>query len=589
MFNNMSLQARILSAFMFMGLLVLIIALVGWSATTRLSHDLNTIGGNYLPSIVNLWEVKDGQNAVRAGERLLLLTRASSQARQNGLTKMQDALNQIDQGWQAYQKLPRESEEDKIYQTVQPLWKDWQKSHEEFLSIYQDFARYNILNPDKVVEDLLRQGKTNSPELQQAQLANEVLDRLNQQRENVVVPAFEKASNALQELLAYNQKGGLGAVEAGNRDISQSNLWILVGVIIGPITAVVMGIYFSNTIAKPLGAKIAGVVGVAQKISTGDLTTPVQTTENVDEVGQLQNAFYTMSQNLNNLIYQVQRSGVQITTSATQIAASGKQLEATVTEQVASTNEVTATGKEIAATSEHLVRTMDEVERASEQTARAATEGQTDLMQMETTMRTLADSTVTISGKLGMISEKAQNINTIIITITKVADQTNLLSLNAAIEAEKAGEYGRGFAVVAREIRRLADQTAVATLDIESMVKEMQGAVSTGVTEMDKFTKQVERGVEDVRKISTKLESIISQVQALNPRFEQVSQGMESQSEGAQQISEAMVQLSEAASQTALTLREINGAIQQLNDAAHTLRQEISHFKIADNSSLQRS
>lgn len=97
---------------------------------------------------------------------------------------------------------------------------------------------------------------------------------------------------------------------------------------------------------------------------------------------------------------------------------------------------------------------------------------------METTMRQLADSTGSISARLGLISEKANNINGTITTITKVADQTNLLSLNAAIEAEKAGEYGLGFAVVAREIRRLADQTAVATLDIESMVRDMQSSVS---------------------------------------------------------------------------------------------------------------
>ncbi len=148
--------------------------------------------------------------------------------------------------------------------------------------------------------------------------------------------------------------------------------------------------------------------------------------------------------------------------------------------------------------------------------------------------------------------------------------------LAEAIEAEKAGEYGTGFAVVAREIRRLADQTSVATLDIENMVKEMQGAVSTGVMEMDKFTKDVERGVEDVQNIGTKLESIIEKVQILTPRFQQVSNNMESQSQGASQISEAMVQLSEAASQTAGTLREINGAIAQLNKAAQGLRQKIS-------------
>jgi methyl-accepting chemotaxis protein WspA len=162
-----------------------------------------------------------------------------------------------------------------------------------------------------------------------------------------------------------------------------------------------------------------------------------------------------------------------------------------------------------------------------------------------------------------------------------VADQTNLLSLNAAIEAEKAGEYGVGFAVVAREIRRLADQTAVATLDIEEMVKEMQSSVSSGVMEMDKFAKEVSRGVEDTSNISEQLGRMIEDVQSLAPRFQIVNQGMEAQSLGAQQISEAMVQLSETSVQTADSLREINGAIEQLNGAAQRLRREISRFKVS--------
>ena len=117
---------------------------------------------------------------------------------------------------------------------------------------------------------------------------------------------------------------------------------------------------------------------------------------------------------------------------------------------------------------------------------------------MATEMKQLVESTASVSAKLGMIREKADSINAVVTTITKVADQTNLLSINAAIEAEKAGEYGRGFLVVAREIRRLADQTAVATLDIETMVRQMQDAVSAGVMQMDKFADEVRSGVGQV-------------------------------------------------------------------------------------------
>lgn len=354
--------------------------------------------------------------------------------------------------------------------------------------------------------------------------------------------------------------------------------------IVIPIIAVAIALamaFLISQLVEGIISRVAGVQGQAEKVATGDLTTKVEVTDATkDEIGNLQLAFGKMTQNLNSLIRQVQQSGIQITTSATQIAASGKQLEATMTEQVASTNEVAATAREISANSKHLVKTIGEVEHTSQITAQAAGESQKDLMQMETTMRKLAGSTSNISSKLGTISDKANSINSIVTTITKVADQTNLLSLNAAIEAEKAGEYGTGFAVVAREIRRLADQTAVATLDIENMVKEMQSAVSTGVMEMDKFTKEVEQGVESVSHISDKLESIIQQVQTLTPRFQEVGNSMEGQSQGAVQISEAMVQLSEASSQTAQSLREVNSAINQLNEAGQGLRHEVSRFKV---------
>ncbi|MDR9894958.1 methyl-accepting chemotaxis protein [Aetokthonos hydrillicola Thurmond2011] len=335
-------------------------------------------------------------------------------------------------------------------------------------------------------------------------------------------------------------------------------------------------------IAQAVSNPLRRLTNYTQQVGKGDLTTKVELTEAQDEIAKLLASFYTMTKNLNSLIRQVQQSGVQITTSTTHIASSGKELEATLDQQIASTNQVAATAKKIADTSFQLVQTMEAVEQASQVTAAAAGTSQIDLMYMGNSISQLVTGTKIISTKLAMIGEEADNINSIIITITKVAAQTNLLSLNAAIEAEKAGEYGKGFAVVAREIRSLADQTAVATLDIENMVKQMQAAVSTGVTEMDKFTTQVEYYAADVKNISTKLETIIEQVQALSPQFQQVSVGMETQSDGAQQISEAIQQLTEVSEKTATSLESINAAIWQLNDAVVDLRQEISHFQVTD-------
>lgn len=318
----------------------------------------------------------------------------------------------------------------------------------------------------------------------------------------------------------------------------------------------------------------------AESVATGDLTHPIEVVSN-DAVGKLLTAVKNMTESLNDLISKVSQSGIQVTRSATQIASSSRQLEATMTEQTASTSEITVTAKEIATSADELAQTVEQVAIMANTTTSVASDGQKKLTQMETTIRQLALATENIATKLGLINDKANNINTVVTTITKVAEQTNLLSLNAAIEAEKAGEYGAGFAVVSREIRRLADQTAVATLEIETMVKDMQSAVSTGVMEMDKFSQNINHGVADVQDISSQINLIIEQIQSLSPQFEMASKGMGEQSQRGQQIRNAMEQLNDTSQQTFGAMQESNQSIHQLNEVVQTLQQELSRFKVA--------
>ncbi|MBW4488021.1 MAG: methyl-accepting chemotaxis protein [Trichocoleus desertorum ATA4-8-CV12] len=556
MLKNMSLQSRLIGSFGLMSVIVLVASSVGWMGISRLSKHIDTLSKTSLPSVAGIWKVNEGQTQVQSSMRALVNPEISEENKQTEMTRIKSAWKQIDDGFKEYESAPQTSEEAVLYKgQFKPHWDDWKQDHEKFLQLYEA-ARQNSLT--------------------EAEVKN-----LNQFLAFEERQSFDIATEDLLRILDINAEVARVAQVAAAQDSSQASFWVLFALIAGPTVAIALGTYLSRTIAKPLGTKVANVVVVAEQISAGDLTTQVEAgTNSNDEVDKLLMAFQAMTHNLNSLIRQVQQSGIQVTTSATKIAASGKQLEATVTEQVAATNEVVVTAKEIAATSGELANTMEEVATMSQETTVAAAANQEDLIRMATTMRQLVAATNSISAKLEVISEKANNINSVVNTITKVADQTNLLSLNAAIEAEKAGEYGLGFAVVAREIRRLADQTAVATLDIEQMVKEMQSSVSTGVMEMDKFTKEVGRGMEDVGNISEQLGEIIEQVQALSPRFSVVNQGMEAQSQGAQQISEAMVQLSETSVQTADALQEINRAIDQLNQAAQGLRQEISRFKV---------
>jgi methyl-accepting chemotaxis protein len=329
-----------------------------------------------------------------------------------------------------------------------------------------------------------------------------------------------------------------------------------------------------------LGRKVDKILQVVTRAAEGDLTGSI-TIDGDDAISKLARGVQLMVANLNSLVSQVQRSGIQVTSSATEIAATAKQQEATIGEQAKTTNEIAATATQISATTKELVNTIDEVAGAADRTRQSASDVYGELERMEVTMQNIVEAAGSIAQKFEVLNEKALNINSVVTTITKVADQTNLLSLNAAIEAEKAGEYGLGFAVVATEIRRLADQTAVATLDIEQMVKEMQSAVSSGVLSMEKFSDQVRRSVEDVNQVAAQLAGIIEEVQNFAPRFENVQQGMHFQSQGANQIKQAMLQLSESAHQAVVSIKQSNSAIDALNDAAHALQNGVTKFRVS--------
>jgi methyl-accepting chemotaxis protein WspA len=329
-----------------------------------------------------------------------------------------------------------------------------------------------------------------------------------------------------------------------------------------------------------LRSKVDSLLGVVSKAAAGDLTGRIDVGGD-DAIGHLGQGLERMFDNLRALLLKIQQAGIQVTTSATEIAASARQQEATGVEQAQTSVEILSTTKEISANSAQLLKTMQDATRVADYTTAATADAQGNLHRMDDTMQGMVTATDSINAKLAALSEKASNINSVLATITKVADQTNLLSLNAAIEAEKAGEAGRGFSVVATEIRRLADQTSVSTWDIEQMLKEMQSAVSASVMGMDKFSEEIRRSVGEVRQVTSQLSGVMDEVRKLAPQFDQVLQGMQSQAVGAEEISATMMQLSEASQQAVDSLKSTSEAVHQLQYAAGDLQSGVATFAVA--------
>ncbi|CAI8790098.1 methyl-accepting chemotaxis protein WspA [Pseudomonas marginalis] len=393
--------------------------------------------------------------------------------------------------------------------------------------------------------------------------------------EEQLTPIWTEGRMKLNDIITENKAVSDNATAAIDDAVASAKVSMFLSLAVAILAAGLCGLLLMRAIMAPMQR----IVEILETMRTGDLSKRLNL-ERKDEFGAVETGFNDMMTELTALVSQAQRSSVQVTTSVTEIAATSKQQQATATETAATTTEIGATSREIAATSKDLVRTMTEVSTAADQASVAAGSGQQGLARMEETMHSVMGAADLVNAKLAILNEKAGNINQVVVTIVKVADQTNLLSLNAAIEAEKAGEYGRGFAVVATEVRRLADQTAVATYDIEQMVREIQSAVSAGVMGMDKFSEEVRRGMFEVQQVGEQLSQIIHQVQALAPRVLMVNEGMQAQATGAEQINHALVQLGDASSQTVESLRQASFAIDELSQVAVGLRSGVSRFKV---------
>ncbi|WP_315131430.1 methyl-accepting chemotaxis protein [Achromobacter marplatensis] len=538
--KNLTLRQRILASFLVILAIMALMVVVDYRRLLHIEEEVATINTDAVPGIYYSTSIRSAWFA--------------------GFVVVQDAYNSDTDAERrsALEALPKNDqqleENIELYRRTVSRGDD-RKMFDEFELELQAYKRIRA--------DILEQAATGNVAQAQARIKAELR------------PAFYKGRDTLAKMVAENKRQADESAVSIQKSVDTAEVGMLVSLALAIAAAVVCGFLLMRAIANPM----RDIVKTLESTGGGDLTRRLSLARK-DEFNAIETGFNGMVDELTGLVSKTQRSAVQVATSVTEIAATSKQQQATASEVAATTTEIGATSREISATSRELVRTMTEVSGAAEQTASLAGSGQVGLARMEDTMRNVVGAAGSVNAKLAILNEKASNITQVVTTITKVADQTNLLSLNAAIEAEKAGEYGRGFVVVATEIRRLADQTAVATYDIEQMVREIQSSVSAGVMGMDKFSEEVRRGMADMQQVGDQLSQIIQQVQTLAPRVQMVNEGMQAQATGAEQINQALQQLSDAAQQTVESLRQSSLAIEELTLVANDLRSGVSRFKV---------
>ncbi|PXF29272.1 chemotaxis protein [Pokkaliibacter plantistimulans] len=533
--KNWTLRKRILASFLVVAAIMVLMVVISYSRMLAINDRVETVSSNSVPGMYYSTMIRGAWT-----ESFLLVREIRPELQMDRAAFLDNAQN-LKSLVQEYQKTIDEQDD--------------RSQFDEFLSVLDDYS--------KVQSQVLALFDQHQPD-QAIQLIAQQLR-----------PLWQKGRDNLNKIIAYNREVSQSSV-SGIEDavlIANATMFTLMVVIIA--AALLSGWSLMLAIMSPINHVLAAF----QQMKEGNLTTRLQLNRE-DEFGTIEKGFNGMAEELMVLVSQAQRSAVQVATAVNEIAATSKQQQATATETAGTTTEIGATSREIAATSKELVQTMNEVSTSAEQAAQLADSGQQGLVRMEDTMHQVMSASELVNAKLAVLNEKAGSITQVVTTIVKVADQTNLLSLNAAIEAEKAGEYGKGFAVVATQVRRLADQTAVATYDIEQMVREIQSAVSAGVMGMDKFSEEVRRGMYEVQRIGDQLSQVIQQIQALAPRILMVNEGMQAQATGAGQINEALVQLSEASNQTVDSLRQASFTIDEMNQVASGLRNSVSRFKV---------
>jgi len=340
------------------------------------------------------------------------------------------------------------------------------------------------------------------------------------------------------------------------------------------IPGVLAALWMARSIARPVQV----AVGVAESIAEGDLTGGVEH-GGTDEVGRLLGSFDRMIHSLGGLIGRIQAAGERLSAVEEDTAAALVRQERAVRDFSGSATEISAAVAEISATSEQLLDATSSVTEVAREAARVADQGRGGLESMTASMQQLDDAMNAFTRKLSTISQRASGITSVVTAIAKVAEQTNLLSVNATIEAEKAGESGRGFRIVAQEIRRLADQTALATKDIERMVRDMQAAVSSGTMEMDRFRNEVSVRIGEVAEVSEQLGRIIEPVQSVTRSLDHVHEGMQAQSQGAHQIRDAMEGLRAGAAESAASMAVFSTSLDELRRSIGELNAEAARFR----------
>lgn len=386
---------------------------------------------------------------------------------------------------------------------------------------------------------------------------------------------YGKFTALARELADQENKEAMDGIREADAELKSFSITMISITILALLTGMIASMAISNSISR----RIVAVATEAEAMADGNLGRTADVS-GADEIGALASSFNKMSNNLKDLINSISQASNQIASASEELSATAEQMAKGMQMQTSQTSQVASAMEEMSATVLQVAKNSQSAASSAKDATSTAQKGGNVVSRSVEGMQRIAATVQESARTIMELGKSSDQIGEIVAVIDDIADQTNLLALNAAIEAARAGEQGRGFAVVADEVRKLAERTTKATKEIALMIKNIQKETQGAVAAMEAGTKEVADGVSLAKDAGSSLSVIIEAVDRVNDMISQIATASEQQSAAAEEISTSVEGIASVTKETASGSQQTSAASQELSRMAVELQRMVGQFKI---------
>jgi hemerythrin-like metal-binding protein len=547
MFRHLSIGTKMILTFLVVITLTAVIGIFAIVQNSRLTTIVSQTAGSDIPSIHSITMIESLVGSHRRGETLMLLA-TDKETKEKYIKRNDESVEKLSKEQAAYEKIMDTDEEKKLFGEFKTAWSAYLAEYPKV----KELALQGGSEDDKAKLIFGVSSKT----FNQALAALEGLEKIN-------IDQSQKESNA--------------ALAVG----TSTRLWII-GLL---VVCVLIGVTFVVLFSRAMTAPLRRLSTDAEQVASGDLGVEVEIGSD-DEIGQLAQSFEKMVNNLREMIGTLADSSAQVSESSAEMQANAVQMADGAETVAVQAITVATASEEMSATSGDIAQNCQMAAEGAERANQAAEHGAEVVQKSISVMHRIAERVQSSAKTVETLGHRSDEIGAIVGTIEDIADQTNLLALNAAIEAARAGEQGRGFAVVADEVRALAERTTKATREIGLMIKAIQQETRTAVTAMEEGVSEVEQGTEEAARSGEALRNIQDEINSLHMQVQQIATAAEEQTATTSEISSNIHSITDVAQNTVEGARRTSAAAEHLSRLSSELERLVGQFKLSDTGKL---